>query len=461
MTKTKQPMDEKLQELEKLKRENELLRKNNDELMEQKKALEKELNKTKKEFEEYKARHPHTTGVKNGKPYVLSTPVRSEDRKKPGARKGHKRQVRPMPQQVDNVVEVPVTCCAHCGNTNIQLGKTKRSRTVEDIIIIQPTATRFDIQRGYCPACKRITEGKVTAALPRARIGIKVMLTVTWLKVHLRMTEEAIPELMMNLFNFKISEGEVIQILNQVAKVFGPYYDELTESIRNAPARYMDDTSWTIDGEKANLWAFITKGEALFVMASSRSHEVPLAVLGSNPKGADIHDRHSSFRTLERKTGRRPQQDCWAHIICDAKELAQFYGDDGKVILEILKKTYADAKKVEHIGTEEDVERLKQYLTRNLDRQYSSRRCRRFAANLFKGINRLFVFVTNPDVDPTNNAAERALRHSVIARKISGGSRSRKGAQTYQVLQSVCQTLIKRGKSLLTHGKEIINSSLD
>ena len=89
-----------------------------------------------------------------------------------------------------------------------------------------------------------------------------------------------------------------------------------------------------------------------------------------------------------------------------------------------------------------------------MDRRYGSTKCASFARNLLREMDagQLFEFVKNPDVDGTNNAAERALRKVVVARKISGGSRSEGGARNYAVLMSVWETLKQRGIDLLTGG---------
>jgi len=446
-------------EKERLQRENERLKR---ELEELKKKLEKEQEEKeaiKKEFEEYKARHPETVGVKNGKPYILVAPNVSPERKPPGARPGHKPAWRRLPVSIDRIIRVPVKVCSDCGCTELSKVQEIRERVVEDVPVARPVVTKYLIERRYCPNCKCLVETPVTAAFPKARLGIRVMLMVAWLKIGLRMTEEAIPEVLKASFGINISEGEVISMLDQVAKAFGPFYRGLKKLIRRARARNMDDTSWRIFGEDRNLWVFVTKAEALYVIAKSRSHEIPLKVLGRRPNGADIHDRHSAFETLARKTGNRPQQYCWAHVLADAKELAQFIGEEGALILRVLKKTYDDAKKVEHVGNPEDVERLFHYMNDNLTRHFESTKCRRFAQKLLTEKDRLFLFVTNPDVDATNNAAERALRHSVIARKISGGSKSEKGARAYQNLISVIQTLKTRGQDLLTAGPSILLAS--
>lgn len=453
-------------EIDKLSDENKELKKKIEELNRKKAAIEKEkeiiereLESVRKEFEEYKARHPETVGVKNGKPYILKPPTKMQDPKKPGAKPGHKPFFRKMPDRIDATVMVPVEICPHCGRKNLSDLQEVRERTIEDIPICKPVVTRYRIERRYCRDCKCIVESGVKEVLPKARLGLRLMLMVTWLKIGLRMTEEAIPKVMYASFGITISEGEVISILSQVASAFGPYYDKLIQDIRNAPARNMDETSWRVDGENAYLWAFITKGEALYVIASSRSHEVPLKVLGSKPRGVDIHDRFSAYETLARKTGNRPQQVCWAHILGDTKELEQFHGEEGAIIHRALKKTFEEAMVFNHKGTADDVEKLFHSMKFRIERQYSSSHCGKFVKNLLEYKDQLFVFVTNPDVDATNNAAERGLRPSVVARKISGGTRSKRGSEIYQTLISVVHTFRQRGQDLLSHGPKILQTS--
>jgi len=205
--------------------------------------VKKELNQTKKEFEEYKMRHPETVEVKHGKPYFIRSTTKSSGHRRPGARPGHVPSFRPVPTKIDAVRQIPVTSCPYCGGMNLSGVQEERVRIVEDIPPCQPVVTRYVIERHYCRDCKRLVEVPVTDALPNARLGLRAMLTVVWLKVGLRMTEEAIPKMLERLFGLKISEGEVINILTQMADAFGPYYKQLIQEIRNAPARYTDETS--------------------------------------------------------------------------------------------------------------------------------------------------------------------------------------------------------------------------
>ena len=169
-------------------------------------------------------------------------------------------------------------------------------------------------------------------------------------------------------------------------------------------------------------------------------------------KGTDVHDRHSAFETLAKKTG-NDQQYCWSHIICDAKELKKLLGNDGNRILRSLKRVYREEKAFEGHGTVEDLEKLHHRLFFLIDSDYDHRDCRSFIDNLLKRKKELlFKFVTDPDVEPTNNRAESALRPSVIYRKRNGGTRSESGDRVYEKIYSLHHASKLKKRSILVDG---------
>ena len=454
-----------LRENEELRRENEHLREEKRQVEEEKRKVEEEKKRVEKEFEEYKLRHPETVGVKNGQVYAIKTPAKGDapasPKKRPGARPGHKPAFRKTPDHVDETVHLPLEACPGCGGANLSEPRNETARPIEDIVLGSTKVAAYEPERRYCRDCKKVFRSRVSAALPGARLGIRTMLLVVYLKVGLRMPVEAIPPLLRSLFGLTVSEGEVSAIIARMAGEFGPFYKKMTEEMRERPARNIDDTEWWVSGQVRYIYAYVTKWETVYHAASKRDHHAMLEVLGERPKGVDGHDRHSSFKTLARKTGNRPQQDCWAHIIQDAKELAQFHGDEGKHVHETCKRIFAKGKAFDHKGTDEDIGQLCRELKGNLDRNYKSKKCEGFVRNLLRdmGAGELFEFVKNPDVDGTNNAAERALRKAVVARKISGGSRSEGGARNYAVLLSVWETLRRKGVDLLKGGPALLWAS--
>jgi len=422
------------------------------------------------EFKEYIHRHPIRVGVKIGKSYEikLSTPQNQSGnnsdgslgiQRKPGGQPGHKGHSRKNPEKITNTETIDVNICPHCGNHDLSGIQETRTRTVEDVPIPQPVVTEYTIHRRYCKYCRKLVEGQVLTALPQAKLGLTVMLIVVWLKIGMRLTEEAIPLILEQLCRIRISEGQVSHICTMIAEEFGEFYAQLEDEVREAHVRYIDETSWRENGDNLWLWAFVTNGVALYKIAKSRGHEVPLDVLGETPNGIDVHDRFRVYDKLQGKTGNRPQQLCWFHILGDSKELAELYGEEGEFIHKGLKEVFDEANNFEHTGTKEDVEKLIEKLGRVIDRDLSSTKCKKFAKTIFKDRDKLFQFVTNPDVEGTNNRAERAIRPNVVYRKISGGTRSAIGTKRYAVLGSVFQTFKLRGWNFIGKGFEIIHTS--
>ena len=220
----------------------------------------------------------------------------------------------------------------------------------------------------------------------------------------------------------------------------------------------MDSTSWRINGNPYNLWTFLTKSELIFAIRKSNGHEVPQEILADH-NGTDIHDRHSAFETFASKS-RNHQQYCWSHIICDGKELEEFYGEEGGRIKRALQTIFHEAKEYHGHGAMKDVEKLHHDLTFLLDSHYEHAGCRKFVKNLLKRKKEwLFQFVMNPHVEPTNNRAERGLRPSVIYRKVSGGSRTERGAEIYTRIYSIYYTSKLRGKNFITDTSSIIKGN--
>ena len=434
-----------------------------DRLVEKNRKLKEEIERLKKEIEEYKKRHPSTVGIKNGKSYEIKQSVQGsgeiDSSRKQGAQMGHKGHYKRMPHITERTtLKASGFSCPVCSSPLVRKGI--RKRVIEDVPPIAPRVIQYRIERMYCRECGKTYEPDVPNALPGARLSLRTMLIVSYLKIGMRISIESVSTTMKELFGIKVSEGEVQEILYQLSDALGDEYGRLLGAIRKAPSRNMDTTSWRENGINTDLWVFVTKAEAIFHTAKSNNHEVALTILKKH-NGTDIHDRYSAFETLASKT-RNTQQYCWSHIISDAKELEEFYGEEGKRIKESLQKVYENAKEFNGHGTPGDVDHLHERLTFLLDTGYEHIKTRKFVDNLLKRKKEwLFRFVIDPEVEPTNNRAERALRPSVIYRKVSGGTRSSRGSEAYDRLFSLFYTQKLRKRSFirdiqaLITGKEI------
>lgn len=416
----------------------------------------KRLKKVEKEFEEFKAKHAIT--VENLRKAINIKPNSKKKLKPLGAHKGHKGYARHIPERIDHIKSLNIKKCPHC---NTKLGNTQevRSRHITDIKLVSKVkTTRFDIHRKYCPKCRKLVEPKVKDALPHARFGLNIMLLVMYLRLGLRLPCNKIKEYFMDIFGLSISEGEVIGILKQLVVAFGDYYSYLEKIVKIARVKHSDTTSWRINGRNYVAWVFVALGVVLYKIRKSNCHKVGLTLLKKQTGNVLVADRQSNFGLLAKKAGFLLQL-CWSHILEDTRELAETFGAEGKYVHKKLKELYRLAKGLNHKGNQEIVEQLKAEVFQLTLRHYKHNTIRKFVDNLYyRDGDNLFRFVTDPEIDPTNNISERELRALVIIRKISNGSRSVRGANATAMLLSIIQTLRLKNENVLQELQKILKN---
>jgi len=260
------------------------------------------------------------------------------------------------------------------------------------------------------------------------------MLLIMNMKIGMRMPSNKIVEF-LELLGLEISDGEIYKILEQLKEAYGNYYDDLVIRMKEAASKHIDETSWRTNGLNHWLWIFINKEIALYVIQRERSSDVPIDVLGNQKDKFITTDRHSAYNVLVEKTGCL-QQVCWTHLIRNSKDLAEHH-QEAKYIHKRMKYIYRKAKE-----RKISKEKLLRWIDYIASRSYTSKEVFRFVKSICRNHREdLFRFVDNPEVESTNNLAERGLRHAVVMRKVSGGSKSKKGADTTAQLLSVTQTI--------------------
>ena len=439
-------MDEKDKRIKELEEEVKKLKK-------QKEQIEEEFEDTKKKFEEYKAQYhsqfnPHSF-VKEDVKHLA---------KISGQKKGHKGYTRRIPERIDFVQEWNPKNCPTC---DAELSETQevRHRYVTDIKLkFEVVNTQHNIYRKYCSKCKKLVEQSVPNVLPHARFGLNLMLFIMYLRLGLSLPGNKVCELLNTMYNITISEGEIVVVLRQLVKAFGPYYNYLEKIIKLARVKHTDSTGWRINGKNYFAWVFIAAGKVIYKIRKRNNSKVALQLFGTKQQGKTlVVDRHSAFRTLAEKAGYLLQL-CWAHILRDSKDLAKDFGREGKYTHEKLKEIFALAKGLNHKGTPEHVDQLKAEILLLTKRHYKHTTIRKFVSNLYhRDVENLFRFVTDHEVDPTNNISERELRKLVIIRKISNGSRSTRGANATAMLLSIIETLRINNKNILKELQKIQN----
>jgi transposase-like protein/transposase len=356
-----------------------------------------------------------------------------EEPKKTGQKEGHIGYSRHVPERIDEIKEHKLDKCPICGGI-VSDTQEIRERIVEDIEQPKTKNTKHLIHRCYCKNCDKIVEAEFYDALPNARFGLKLMLLVLILKLDCRIPSNKVTSILSSVFGIKLSDGEIYNILRQLSEALGDYYSEIEKRIKEALIKNIDETSWRVNGKNNWLWIFINKEVALYVVDKKRSSKVPIKILGNQEGKTIIEDRFSAYNELARVSGCE-QQLCWAHLLRNSKDLAEHYRE-AKYIHKRMKYIYEKAK------AGEKKEQLLHWMELIASRTYRSTEVFKFVKSVCRNHREnLFRFVDNPEIDSTNNRAERGLRHAVVIRKISNGSRSEDGAEITARLLSVLQTM--------------------
>ena len=182
--------------------------------------------------------------------------------------------------------------------------------------------------------------------------------------------------------------------------------------------------------------------------------EVPSEILGNQEGKFFGSDRHVLYNKFKEKTGAK-QQICETHLLRNSKDLADYY-PEAKYVHKRLKTIFKKAKE----GKTSKEQLLKWVDRVATSRTYKSIEVYKFVKSIFRNHrDDLFRFIDNPEIESTNNIAERGLRHAVVMRKISNGNRSQKGADITKRLLSVTETIKLNHSSPLIAMSDVLQIS--
>jgi hypothetical protein len=298
-----------------------------------------------------------------------------------------------------------------------------------------------------------VSEVLCEVAVGKRHIGIGLMSTIAHLKTVCRVPVGLIRGLLLTLWQIEVSTGEIVELLHDVAEMAGPEYERLLGKIRGSPVVHGDETGWREDGVNGYLWSFSSPDVRYYTYRHSRGSKVVKEVLSDEFAGVLVSDFYAAYNIYD---GLR--QRCWVHLLRDLKTLVEKNPDIPEVSVwnEQVKDVYKRAKMA---ASEEHKPHERSFLRQGFEEELlllaspyvgvKTAPERVLAERMEDFISELFTFVQYPDVPSENNAAERAIRPAVVARKISGGTRSEKGSRTASILRTLFETWALQGQNTI------------
>jgi transposase len=385
-----------------------------------------------------------------------------------GGQPGHRRALRNLvpPEKVRTITDCRPADCRRCGCALAGDDPAPLVHQVAELPKIEPVVDEYRLHRLGCPQCGVTTCGDLPAGVPKGCFGPYLQAVLATLAGGYRLSKRQVQQLVGDLFGLSIATGMVSKLERQSTTVLDAPYHELAWDVHDAPAVSIDDTSWRENRGKAQLGVAVTAMTTVFVIAAKRSAAVAKAVLGSEPNQVVTSDRHSSFEWIDPAW----RQVCWSHLDRDFQAMIDRGGAGeatGRALLRLSKRMFRGWHRLRAETSDRQrfpviAARLRREVRAALE---GGQRCgcAKTAATGFEILKveqSLWTFVRVERVEPTNSTSERALRHAVIWRRISGGTDSANGSRFVERMLTVVATCRQQKRNILDYLSSCFDAQL-
>lgn len=447
-------------------------------------GLALELEQALEEIERLKQRIEELEKKKGKSATPFSKGERKRHPKRPGRKPGQgafERRQAPPEEAITETIRVPLEM-RYCPCCSAPLEKQIELATITDIPErIKPIIRGFYQEVGTCKRCGHRVRAS-HPALPADqqgasahRLGPGVKAFGLTLHYHYGLPLRKVPGVVNEAFGIELSQSALTQAALKFAAgdgAVGEAYERLKGEIEQARAVNTDDTGWKVGGEKAYLMNFSTPQTAVYQIRERHRSDEVREVLSEAFDGTMITDRFSSYDA--QCFARTAQQKCLAHIQRNLSEVQETKTGPARRFSRELKATFRACLELWHRHREgainrETYRKRGRVLRKKVDHQLRERALSdEDNARLLQELSwhhargSLLRFLDDPDIEPTNNRAERMLRPAVIARKVSQCSKNDRGAHTYAAFKSVLTTYALQAVGLVsTNLRKLIAGNRD
>ena len=403
---------------------------------------------------EEKLRWKHTpTTSKNSsqapaRDFKVEKKKRRRSRRK-GAKPGHEKHERALVDKPSKVIEGYVDNCQHCHRNLLdQVPVRTIRRQITELPEIQPVVIETQQHEVICPCCGERQLGKLPEGLEVGRyFGPRLEALVTVLHHEHHIGFERLIQICGEIFHLPLSEGGAVAMVQRAGQAVQGAAEAIGEQVRQSQIIGSDETSARVQGRNYWQWVFVGDRCEYHMIVPSRGYDVIETFMREAEAEVWVCDCWKAQLNAPAKIC----QLCLAHQIRNLQGLMDRrpHLAWAKEMQALFRQAIRLGNRREHMtarGYQRQVTILENQLERLLKRRF-----RGLGTNLLaryrKYRHSLFLFLHRSDVPADNNACERALRPSVIHRKVMGSFRSEWGAQAYAALTTVLNTAKRNGES--------------
>ena len=378
----------------------------------------------------------------------------------------HQRAVVP-PERVDEVVDHRPSTCTHCLAVLplAPLSDDFVAHHVTDLPVVRAVVTEHRLHRVCCSTCGQATRATLPPDVPAGAFGPRVQATVAVLSGGYRLSRRQVADACGTLLDVPLSVGSVDRLCQDTATALVEPVAAVQATLPMAPVANADETRWPQAGKTQWLWVVVTGLVTVFTIAASRGNQVIKGLLGEDYIGIVGSDRYSGYAWLDVAY----RQVCWAHLKRDFQGLVDRGGaatEVGTAALALVHELFAAWHQfrdgmLDRAGLQAQMQPIQDAFSALLP--LGATGPNPTSATLCRSLDRLWpalwTFVDEDGVEPTNNAAERAIRPAVLWRKGSYGTQSDGGARFVERLLTVTATCRQQGRSVLDYLTDVCTAA--
>jgi len=380
-------------------------------------------------------------------------PKREKSNNKVGAPKGHVGTTRPTPEP-NRFEELKLITCPNC---NKQLGRLRsvKKKIIEDIPDPQPLIiTEFTIPHYFCNHCNAEVIPSHPGLPNEGRFGPNLQAQITLMKYEDRLPYRKIVQTLNRQYGLQLTPATILDITRRVADKLQAVYEVIKEEVKKSKQIVADETGLKVQGKSFWLWVFISLNSVLFLIRKSRGQKPIKEALGTY-NGKLTCDGWQAYTKCVKLI-----QRCWVHLLRESKWYAERYEGQARIIYEGLCKLFKQIK-----SSLKNPQELREKFYKNCIQKMqfwinackSQTTLRKFAGKLENGLENWFTCLLHPEIDMTSNKAERALRESVVQRKISS-LWNEKGTRIKETVMSVLATWNLRELNIYSMLRQTLSS---
>jgi transposase len=384
------------------------------------------------------------------------------DQRQRGGQPGHPKHQRPLvPPELLTASphEYLPEICPDCGHGLRPAGTDVRVVQQVEITEVPILIEEHRSHPGWCPCCCKVHYAALPAVVEHGGLaGPRLTTLIAYLKGVCHASYSTIRKFLRDVVRLTISRGQLAKIVAKVSQALDAPYQELLEQLPAQSRLNVDETGHPENGQRWWTWCFRASLYTLFKIDPTRSGDVLLEVLGEEFNGVLGCDYFSAYRRYLRECN-AVVQFCLAHLIRDVKFLTTLpdardraYGER---VREALRGLFGVIHQRETLGPRVFARRLEaardEVLRQGLCDVPPTAPSQNLAKRFEHHGEAYFEFVTTPNVEPTNNLAEQAIRFVVIDRQITQGTRGQKGRRWCERIWTVIATCAQQGRSVFAY----------